>query len=38
MIDVSDLSGKVTIIFNGGYVDNTGSNDSTYTFSDIKLF
>jgi hypothetical protein len=38
MIDVSKLSGKVTIIFNGGYIDNTGSANSSYTFSDIKLY
>lgn len=33
LIDVSNLSGSVRIIFNGGYVDNTGSADSTYTFT-----
>lgn len=38
MIDVSQLSGKVTIIFNGGYTDNTGSVNSAYTFSDIVLY
>lgn len=38
LIDVSQLQGKVTIIFNGGYVDVTGSADSSYTFSDITLY
>lgn len=38
LIDVSRLSDKVTLIFNGGYTDNTGSADSLYTFSDIILY
>jgi hypothetical protein len=38
LIDVSNLSGSVRIIFNGGYVDNTGSADSTYTFTNITLY
>lgn len=38
LIDVSQLQGKVTIIFNGGYVDSTGSADSSYTFSNITLY
>lgn len=38
LIDVSALSGSVRIIFNGGYVDNTDSADSTYTFTNITLY
>ncbi len=38
LIDVSNLTGSVGIIFNGGYVDNTGSTDSMYTFSNITLY
>lgn len=37
-VNVSELSGRVTIIFNGGYSDNTGSPYSLYTFSDITLY
>lgn len=38
LIDVSKLSGRVTVIFNGGYCDNSGSPHSLYTFSDITLY
>lgn len=38
LIDISQLSGNVTVIFNGGYVDNTGRADSLYYFSDISLY
>ncbi len=38
LIDVSNLTGSVRIIFNGGYADNTGSADSMYTFSNITLY
>lgn len=38
MIDISKLSGKVTLIFNGGYTDNTGAEESLYTFSNIVLY
>lgn len=38
LIDVSKLSGQVKIVFNGGYIDNTGDADSAYTFSDIHLY
>jgi len=38
LIDVSDLNGSVTIIFNGGYPDSTGRTDSKYVFSDITLY
>ncbi|MCH5345018.1 MAG: hypothetical protein J1E64_13365 [Acetatifactor sp.] len=37
-LNVSELSGQATIIFNGGYSDNTGSPHSLYTFSDITLY
>lgn len=38
IINLSDLDGPVTIIFNGGYEDNTGSLNSAYVFSEIKLY
>lgn len=38
VIDVTDLSGEVSIIFNGGYVDSSGSPDSKYVFSDIIFY
>lgn len=38
LIDIADLSGRVRIIYNGGYVDDTDTIDSTYTFSDITLY
>ena len=38
VIDLSDIKGKVTIIFNGGYTDITGSENSKYIFSDIVLY
>ena len=38
MINVSDLKGRVTIAFNGGYTDNTGSPDSQYMFSNIRFY
>ncbi len=38
IINVSQTSGEADIIFNGGYVDNTGSPESRYVFSDIMLY
>lgn len=38
VINLSKVDGGVTLIFNGGDVDNTGSLDSTYVFSDITLY
>jgi hypothetical protein len=38
LIDISNIRGKVTVIFNGGYIDNTGSSDSKYIFSNISLY
>ncbi len=38
IIDLSGLSGTGYIIFNGGYVDSTGSKDSEYVFSNIVMY
>lgn len=38
VIDLSDIDGKITIILNGGYIDNTGSATSNYIFSGITLY
>ena len=38
ILDVTNLTGPVDIIFNGGYIDNTGSENSQYMFSDITLY
>lgn len=38
LIDVSSLTGKVEIIFQGGYVDSTGSPESEFIFSDITFY
>lgn len=38
VIDLTKTDGKVTIIFNGGYIDATGSPDSEYLFKDITLY
>jgi len=38
LIDVSQLEGRAAVIFNGGYVDNTGSEDSCYIFSNIVFY
>ena len=38
MIDVSELTGEVTIIFNGAYIDTGGSEESSYTFRNIALY
>lgn len=38
VIDVSGLGGEATVIFNGGYVDATGSAESKYVFSDVALY
>ncbi|MBR2797461.1 MAG: hypothetical protein IKE17_16075 [Clostridia bacterium] len=37
-ISLKGLKGKCTIVFNGGYTDDTGSEDSEYVFSDIRLY
>ena len=36
-LDVTGLTGEVTIVFNGGYIDMSGP-DSQYVFSDIVLY
>jgi len=38
VIDITKVKGDISIIFNGGYVDSTGSPDSDYIFSDITLY
>ena len=38
IIDLSAVSGIVTIILNGGYVDDTGSNASHFQFSNVILY
>lgn len=38
VVDLSDVKGDVTIILNGGYMDNSGDKDSAFVFSDIKLY
>lgn len=38
VIDLSSVDGNVTVIFNGGYIDDTGSSNSEYVFSDIYLY
>ena len=38
MIDVRNVKGKATIIFNGGYIDVTGRTDSQFVFSNVKFY
>lgn len=38
LLDLRYIRGKVTIVFNGGYVDITGSPDSSFIFSNINLY
>lgn len=38
IMDISQWRGPVTIVFHGGYIDDTGSQASSYTFSDIFLY
>lgn len=38
LIDIADLEGSVTIIFNGGYTDHTGSEYTSYLFSNVTLY
>ena len=38
MIDISKITGDVMIIFNGGYIDNTGRAESSYTFGSMILY
>lgn len=38
LIDITELNGNITVLFNGGSVDNAGSCESEYVFSNIKLY
>lgn len=38
VIDLSTMSGNITVVLNGGYVDYTGSPDSNYQFSNIYMY
>ncbi len=38
VIDLSTISGKVTVVLNGGFTDYTGSSNSNYQFSNIFLY
>ncbi len=38
VIDITELKGKTTIIFNGGYTDNTGDTNSAFEYSEIYLY
>lgn len=37
-LNLDGIYGDITVIFNGGYVDNTGSPNSEYEFSNIVLY
>ena len=38
VIDITKAKGSVKVFFNGGYIDQTGSVDSDYIFSNIVLY
>lgn len=38
LLDITDLEGRITIIFNGGCTDNTGSEYTSYLFSNVALY
>lgn len=38
LIDISEMSGTLRVVFNGGYIDNSGDKDSSYMFSDVTLY
>ena len=38
VVELPNTSGEITVILNGGYIDCSGSNESTYMFSDIVLY
>lgn len=38
LIDLSNVEGDITIYFNGGYTDSTGSTESEYIFSNLVLY
>ena len=37
-LDLTDLSGPLYIVFNGGYIDESGSEASSFLFSDLRLY
>lgn len=38
VVKLAEVSGKIKIILNGGYIDRSGSADSKFIFSDITLY
>ncbi len=38
IIDISNITEQSTIVFNGGYIDNTGNTESKYVFSSITFY
>lgn len=38
LLDISDIAGGATILFNGGCIDNSGNPGSQYVFSDMTLY
>ena len=38
LIDLSNVEGNITVYFNGGSVDSTGSQESEYIFSNVVLY
>lgn len=37
IINIAEMKGPVTVIFHGGYIDNSGDPESQYVFSRIRL-
>lgn len=38
VVDISKVNGPCTLVLNGGYIDCTGSEDSSYVFSELILY
>ncbi|SOC03927.1 hypothetical protein [Pseudobutyrivibrio ruminis] len=38
VMDLSTVTGEVTIVMNGGYIDDTGDSDSGFQFSEIYMY
>lgn len=38
LFDVTDYTGTIDIIFNGGYIDNSGDEAASFSFRDITLY
>ena len=38
VMDLSSVTGNITILLNGGSVDQAGSTDSSYTFRNVRLY